>query len=60
MDRFLSALIFLRRAKRKLAQPVELRAIEVDAHVHRTNWIPAIDSREESFGRMGKLGQPGG
>ena len=59
MNRFLSALIFLRRAKRKLVLHVASEAL---AHgpINRTNRLLAFESREESFGQMAGLGQPGG
>jgi hypothetical protein len=55
MSRFLSALIFLRRAKRKLVLHVELVALAPHGRIDGTNRIPAIDSREESFGLQARI-----
>jgi hypothetical protein len=55
MDRFLSALIFLRRAKRKLVLQVELAVLAASGVAGRADWIRAVDSREESFGQMAGL-----
>jgi hypothetical protein len=56
MDRFLLALIFLRRAKRKLVWHVGLMSLGVDRCAYRVNRSSGVDSREESFGQMAKLG----
>ncbi|MHC4371196.1 MAG: hypothetical protein ACYSW8_26590 [Planctomycetota bacterium] len=60
MDRFLSALIFLRRAKRKRVLQVELAALPAHVPVSWTNRIPAVDSKEESLGQRLKFGMLGG
>ncbi|MHC4116731.1 MAG: hypothetical protein ACYSWO_04405 [Planctomycetota bacterium] len=59
-NRFLSALIFLRRAKRKLVLQVEPVALAAHGRAERAKRIIAVDSRGESFGQMAGLGQPGG
>ena len=60
MDRFLSALIFLRRAKRKLGQDVDLTTLAANQYVDRLNRALGVDSREESFGQRLRLAHEGG
>ena len=57
---YLSALIFLRRAKRKLVERVDLVTLAIYQWVDQTNGDLGVDSREESFGQMARLGQARG
>ncbi|MBL7189923.1 MAG: hypothetical protein ISS70_26635 [Phycisphaerae bacterium] len=49
MDRFLLALIFLRRAKRKLVRHVDLMTLAVDRCVDRTNRHPVRQAQGKAL-----------